>query len=209
MRPIVVILAPVVDADGIALSQTTPGAQDLILNGAFVEDGVAVLAAAQQVSLTSAGNLSGVNFLIVGTDQNGRDISEIIVGPNVSTVQTTNYFLTVTQITSDAAVASAVEVGSAAQTSSATLPINWREHNFTLGMFIELSSAAVMNYTAQFTPDNTQKTFDPSWHDTVDLTALSTSPAAGNIVVSVDSVRLIINSFTSGTAKFTVRQGGN
>jgi len=208
MRPIVVTVAPVVDQDGIALSQTTGGAGDLTLDGTFVTAGVATLAAAQQVTLFSAGNISTVNFLIIGTDENGNAVNETILGPNATTVQTSVYFTTVTQITVDAAVASAVEVGSAEQTTSPILPVNWREHNFAMSLSVELSAGATVNYTVQFTVDDVQTNGAPFWFDTSNLISLTVSES-GNVVVPVCAVRLIFNSFNAGTAKFTAKQGGN
>lgn len=210
MRPIIITLAPVIDPNGVALSQTTGGAGNLIINGVFATDGVATLPAAQQITLTSAGNISGVDFTITGKDQDGRAQAVTITGPNATTVQTTIYFTEISQIAVDGAVASAVEVGSADDTISATLPVNWREHNFAMGLFIELSSGAVLDYTVQHTPDDiqTSSTADVFWSDTVELINLTASDE-GNIVVPVCAVRLKFNSFTSGTAKLTVKQGGN
>lgn len=210
MRPIIITLAPVIDDNGVAESQTTGGAGNLILDGAFVVDGVAILPAAQQITLTSAGNISGVDFTITSKDQDGRDQVTVITGPNATTVQTTIFATEISQIAVDGAVASAVEVGSADDTVSATLPVNWREKNFAMGLFVELSSGATLNYTVQHTPDpiQTSLTSEVFWFDNVALVN-KTASDDGNIAVPVCAVRLKLNSFTSGTAKFSVKQGGN
>ena len=62
------------------------------------------------VSLTSAGNLSALNFTITGTYL-GQVISETRTGPNANTVYTTKVFDSVTKISVDGAVGTAVSVG--------------------------------------------------------------------------------------------------
>ena len=51
MRPVTISLTFSVDADGIALSQTPVGSGNLTLNGVLVSSGVAILDAAQKVSI--------------------------------------------------------------------------------------------------------------------------------------------------------------
>lgn len=105
------------DANGIFQDQTTGGAADLTLNGALVTSGVASLpltgkaAIAQQISIEGSGDNSGISFLITGTDADNRVISEYLAGSNTATATTTTFFLTVTAISSTAAVTGNVEGG--------------------------------------------------------------------------------------------------
>lgn len=102
---------PVIDRNGWAVAQQLAGAGALALAGAFV---AAPPGQAQKVSIYSAGDISGANFTIVGTDRWGFAKTEVVAGPDTSpdTNYSTGNFLTVTSITSDAAVATDVEVGS-------------------------------------------------------------------------------------------------
>ncbi len=55
---------------------------------------------ARTITLTSSDNLSAVNFTIHGTDQFGNTISEVLAGPNNTTVTSVNQYNTITAIAS-------------------------------------------------------------------------------------------------------------
>ena len=81
-----------------------------------------VLDQARQIAFTSTGNNSTSTFTITGTDVCGATQSESLVGGSGSTVVTTKNYKTVTSITSSAASAAGLTVGtnsSPAVTSSA------------------------------------------------------------------------------------------
>ena len=98
----------------IAAAATLSEAGDMTLTGSAVNDGSNM---ASTVTLTSTGNISGVNFTITGTDANGSAASEVIAGPNNTTVTTTAAFLTVTQVAANAAVSTNTSVGYTATTT--------------------------------------------------------------------------------------------
>jgi hypothetical protein len=98
----------------IAAAQTLGDAGDMNLTGSAVNDGSNM---ASTVTLTSTGNISGVNFTVTGTDANGSSASEVIAGPNNTTVTTTAAFLTVTQVAANAAVSTNTSVGYTATTT--------------------------------------------------------------------------------------------
>ena len=79
----------------------------LVLNGPIVSPNGTVSfidkGYASSVTIQSAGNVSGINFTIVGTGNNGVNITEVIVGANANSVFTNNLFETVLSITIDAA----------------------------------------------------------------------------------------------------------
>jgi hypothetical protein len=65
-----------------------------------------------KVSLTTAGDESGVNFTVVGTGVNGLPITETFAGPDsATTITTTNYFSSVSSISVDAGTGAAVTLG--------------------------------------------------------------------------------------------------
>jgi flagellin len=66
---------------------------------------------AETVKITSAGNDSGINFTVSGTNANGEAITETIAGGNAGAVSTTALFKTVTGITNSAAAAGTVKIG--------------------------------------------------------------------------------------------------
>lgn len=98
------------DTQAIALTQTLAGAGSLTLNGTLAQGGtVDFHGFARVVSLTSANNLSAVNFTVTGS-VNGASVSETLAGPNNTTVETANIFDGVTSVTSSNA-ANGISIG--------------------------------------------------------------------------------------------------
>ena len=109
------------DTAAVAALQTTAGAGDFTLTSSSVSDGSNM---ATTVTLTSAGNISSVNFTITGTDENGNAVTETRLGPNANTVTTTEAFLTVTSVSVDAAVGTNTSVGFSATSTTKGRPID-------------------------------------------------------------------------------------
>ena len=61
----------VLDADGISTTATLGGAGTLTINGALASGGEVELSSGRQVTVTSAGNDTGITFTVTGTDVNG------------------------------------------------------------------------------------------------------------------------------------------
>lgn len=105
---------PVVN--GISLFQTLTANIPLLLNGSYVNkitrtvNFVDDFNIVPRVTLNSAANLSGINFLITGY-QNGVFISETLTGPNSTTVTSVNCFDTLLQIIPNTTSVSTVQVG--------------------------------------------------------------------------------------------------
>tara|TARA_R110002050_G_scaffold547_1_gene3976 strand:- start:217 stop:2352 length:2136 start_codon:yes stop_codon:yes gene_type:complete len=107
------------DRDGVCASQTPGGSGNLTINGALADGGAVnfTTAASKQprkVTFFGTGNESGKNFTITGTDYLGTAQTEVVAGPNNSTVSSTKFFNTITQIAIDSSTAAAIEVGSGA-----------------------------------------------------------------------------------------------
>jgi hypothetical protein len=104
---------PVVN--GISLFQTLTANIPLLLNGSYVNKITGTInfidfGIVPRITLNSAANLSGINFLITGY-QNGVFISETLTGPNANTVTSVNCFDTVTQIIPTGTTGSTLQVG--------------------------------------------------------------------------------------------------
>lgn len=104
--------------NGVVAAQTTAGAGFLVLNGSKAFSGTVQLANPSNLNISSTGNLSGVNFTIVGTVAQGPDTTgntggpqtEVIAGPNNGTVVTQNTFIAIKSIAVSAAVGTNVTV---------------------------------------------------------------------------------------------------
>lgn len=216
MRRIETLIVPISDADGIARAQQSGIPTSLHLNGVLVnnQSGIAELNnVAQVVQLTSAGNLSLVNFTITGRNADGRIVSETIAGPNIGTVSTSGLFISVIKIESDDAITSDVEAGVSAPASFTTTPVilNARQSGkgFKATQTAELSGGAVLTYTVEFTTSNMQDpSVTPVWQPTDNTNLIgATATATGNIFFPVVAVRLNV-TYTSGTINFINIQDG-
>ena len=91
-RPIVTSLTlGAAVANGISLTQA-PAAAPLLLNGASVVKGVAVLDVPRRIIITSSGNDSGITFKITGTsrsEMSGAVFSETVAGTNAGIAAST------------------------------------------------------------------------------------------------------------------------
>ena len=99
------------DADGITTSASLSGAGTLTINGALASTGTVTLSSGRQVTITSAGNDTGVTFTVTGTDVNGAAQTEAITGASGAAATSTKYFKTITEIANSAASAGAVTAG--------------------------------------------------------------------------------------------------
>lgn len=172
--------APV--ANGISLFQGLTANIPLLLNGSYVNKTTRTVnfvddfGIVPRITLNSAANLSGINFLITGY-QNGVFISETLAGPNANTVTSVNCFDTLMQIIPSGTTGSTIQVGVAAlgyfpiillntakiNTSSINYALNIvaatanpaayqvflsLKNNLGLGKYDDLTSAANGNFAA-------------------------------------------------------------
>ena len=93
-----------VDYLGVAQTLGAAGAMTLLATARGVF-------APQRVTITSAGDETGVDFTITGLDQNGVSQSEVVDGLDTDTAVSTKYYTAVTSVVADGAVASATSVG--------------------------------------------------------------------------------------------------
>ena len=99
------------DADGISTTATLSGAGTLTINGALASTGTVTLTSGRQVTVTSAGNDTGITFTVTGTDLNGVAQTEVLTGASGAAATSTKYFLTITEIANSGASAGAVTAG--------------------------------------------------------------------------------------------------
>lgn len=187
----------------LAALQTLVGAGNLTL----VASTVTLPNQGQRPTLTSTGNLSGVNFTFYGTSIGNAQTSftSTIAGPNNNTVSAGVGFATITRIAADAAVGTNVSAGYAATGETPTWPCDVRMNPFSIGFAVVVPSAGV-TYTVQFTEDDVfVSNYNPDatvWFNHPSMTALVAS-ATANFGKSVTAFRVY------GTGAGTIYVRGN
>lgn len=185
-----VVSWPTPDNAAVCALQTTTAAGSLIINGTssiFRPSGSLPSYASfpqiiRQVTLTSTGNLSGINFTITGLGPNGTVISTTVAGPNNDTVTTSStYFTTVTSVTANAAVTTAVSVG------TGTIGyLNWLKYNYhatVCAMSVAVDVTGTINYTFGATLDDVTQVASPYIFDPILSMVSATSSVAAPVAL--------------------------
>ena len=190
------------DPDGIATSQSPSGAGNLTLVSSTV-----TLTPPRFVTITSAGDDTGVTFTITGTRPGGSTQTEVVTGANAGAATSTLTFETVTSIAISGASAAAVEAGFTQSGYSDWLPLDIYTPNQVTT--ISATVSGTVNYDIQYTNE------DP-FDRTITQTAVA-HPASGGAFTGATAnqthstttlmraVRYKINSGT-GTIRLTITQ---
>lgn len=159
------------------------------------------------ITLTSTGNISGVNFTIVGIDLRGIAVTETIAGPNNNTVTTTAQYAEVDSVTTNAAVATATSLG-----TGSTGVTNWTLMDHFKNPFaatVACVLTATASWTVQDTPDDANDiTITPTAFNHPVLAAITAS-AESNYAFPARFIRGVMNSSSgSGAAVMSIMQTG-
>lgn len=200
------------DDDGICQSQAVAGAASMTLNGALVVAGVATWPDAQLVTVTSAGNDTGITFTFTGPGPDGTTISQVVTGANGGAASSTFFFKGLTSVVTSGAVATTAKVGvlNTGGAVSKSLRVNGQQMDFKADIRVLLPSGT-LTYTAQYTMDQPEDTYAVSYSTSADwqsvdgLTALAAS-GVSNVFYKTNAIRLKIVTYTSGAPKITVSQ---
>lgn len=213
MQTIQVTVGPIAsaDANGICVSQT-PVAGPLLLNGALVSGGVAVLDVQRRVLITAAGDESGTSFTVTGTNWQGNTISEVVPGPNATTASTNNSFKTVTSVTIANNAAGAVEVGTNGVADSPWVRFDDWAPNY---ISVNCTVTGTVNYSVQTSLDDPNNIANPvavdsmTWLDALDANIVSESTnKSGGITYAPTFARVVLNSGT-GSVRSVFLQSSN
>lgn len=144
------------------------------------------------VSLTSAGNISAVDFTIVGTNLRGVAVTETRAGPNANTVETTAEYHSVTSVTPSANVGTATSLGTGTTGSTNWIVHNTFAQNFQIAGQFDVT--ATLNYTVNYTDDDVQTNTSPV--STVWGAGVSgaTTDQVASILFPIRASRVVINS---------------
>lgn len=118
---------------GVCVTVTTTGAATLSATGSLVSGGVATFTVPRAVSLTSTANNSGLSVTVNGTDVYGKTMSELVTGPNNTTVRGAKAFKTVTSVTATGIV-TALSVG---DSDILGLPVRIADKGKVVGLWVD------------------------------------------------------------------------
>ena len=101
------------DADGISTTASISGAAALTINGTLTSGGSYTSGdnIGQLITITSAGDDTGITFTVVGTNAVGDAQTEIVTGADTAAATSSGYFNTVASITTSASSDAAVTAG--------------------------------------------------------------------------------------------------
>jgi len=201
MKPKRIDIDPVaVDPDGLAKAQAVVAAGALSLDGDLISGGAYSGDYARQLGVLSAADDSLITFTIVGTDSDGKALTEVVTGSAGApgTAETTGYFLTVASVTASAAAAGNVSVGTVDEISSQVFPIDFASGTpCTIGV----DATGVVNFTVQETFDNFQRETNcqsVQWFNISGLTEIANTDTLKTATAGATGIRLLINSYTTG-----------
>jgi hypothetical protein len=131
------------DDNGISASANPANNAALTIGGALHDGGVVTLTGGRIVEITSAGNDSGIDATVSGTDVNGDALSETIDCGNAGAVVTTAHFKTITGITAVGDPAGTVIAGTTTGAADVISKATCRLHSMDI---VSGGTAGVVNF---------------------------------------------------------------
>jgi len=132
------------DRNGIVTATTPAAAGALTLNGALVTSGIATMTSDRYVLVYSDADDSGVTFTITGKNGAGVAVTEVLTGPDTTTVYSANTYKTITSIAISAAGTGSIEIGQVGDHIGIELDsgsLQWTYINAALSTTITLGDA--------------------------------------------------------------------
>jgi hypothetical protein len=207
----VILKIQATDTDGICASQSPAAAGNLLINGALSSGGVATLAAAHIISINTASNDTAKSWIITGTNADGIARTETITGVNATTVNSTRYWKTITniQLIGGGATTAIVGVTSTNGCISESIPVNYKNcPNTWASLYCKIPTGATATYTVQDSGDDVLGSGTGAtsvWFNHASLVA-QTANANSYYASPVKYIRLLATAISS-TVSLTVVTG--
>ena len=165
---------------------------------------------AHQVSIRndSVTDHTGKTVTLVGTDANGKALTEVVTGPNNgATVESTGYFKTLTSATPSATIgADTFDIGWVDEVATPTYMLN--KYNHTAAN-VHVDVTGTIDFTVQECFRDLQRGEAEVWVN-VSALAAKTADTTAQISLGAVAVRLIVNSYSSGAElQMVVTQASN
>ena len=203
MRPNMIDI-DVDDADLTGFASNVTGATFTITTTATTDS------LAHQVSIRNdtANDHSGKTVTLVGTDANGKALTEVVTGPAGSaTVESTGYFKTLTSATPSATIgADTFDIGWVDEVASVTYPIDYLS---PYACNIHVDVTGTIDFTVQQTFADVLAGTAAVW-TSISALASKTADTTSTAAVGATAIRVIVNSYSSGgELQMYTSQAGN
>jgi hypothetical protein len=139
---------------------------------------------------------SGKTVTLVGTNSDGKALTESVTGPaGTATVTSTGYFTTLTSATPSATIgADTFDIGFSDALSSITYPLNWRA---SAPCTLSVDISGTINFTVQQCFQNVSAGETAIWESISALTS-KTADTQSEAYVGAMAIRVITNTYSAG-----------
>lgn len=209
MQPITVSATGITsDTNNVAASQPVTAATTLVLEAVAAD-----LGSPAQLVLETNDDYTGITFTITGTDANGAVISEVLAGPNTTTVNSVLYYASVTSIVSSGGVvAGTVQVGVTGDTTSRWIRMDsWANAQAVA----QVNTSGTITYSVQTSMDDPNDPFSPvavvsmTWLDALDANLVAENAAKSGVFNLTPTWVRVKASGGTGTATLKIAQFSN
>jgi hypothetical protein len=151
---------------------------------------------ARRIGILSSGTDTGITFTIVGTDADGKAVTEVVTGADADTAESDAYFLTVSSITASGAAAANVTIGTVDEFVTNTIPVNHYASDPPTVAVAAISGTIDVTVEETYSEMEGDDTF-VFLPGPASLTSI-TSDASGDMDNHITGIRLVCNSYTTG-----------
>lgn len=167
---------------------------------------------AHQLSFAPSGSVTG-NYSVTGTDADGRAQAETVATSTTNTVESSKYWLTVSEILAPAGIGAAtIDIGFVDEVASQTIVLNHYGNNAAT---VDLDVTGTVSVTIQDTLDDI---FDPTvitdqnavhWTADANFGTKSADVQSTLARAGIRAIRILFDSYTSGAeAQVYITQSG-
>ena len=190
------------DTDGYANDDASGNAGAVTLSVTTPTDGLA-----HKVVITPSGSVSG-SYTLVGTDADGKAVSETLATDTTNAVTSSNYFKTLTAVTNATVGSETIDVGWADEVASQTIPLDYYVSSPPV---IQVNVTGTLNYDVEVTAQNpypnlndenaapfaVAKQNDLFWVNDGNFTSKTADLTDDLALEGMRALRIILNSYSS------------